>query len=30
VHIVAVEDPTTGDYRVQTVTVVATAPPPAQ
>jgi hypothetical protein len=27
VHIVAVEDPTTGDYQVTTVTVVATAPP---
>jgi hypothetical protein len=30
VHIVALEDPTTGDYQVQTVSLVATAPPPAQ
>jgi hypothetical protein len=30
VHIVAVQDPTTGDYQVKTVTVVATAPPPSQ
>lgn len=30
VHIVATQDPTTGDYRVKTIAVLASGPPPGQ